>query len=514
MVQQALASFGRPRFSLAHPLWLLLLFFVMHVAVRVALSPALKWDAAEQMLWSQHLALGYGPQPPLYTWLQWGVNQLVGPGVLAVALLKQSLIALAYLCMWLAARELLARRGAWWVAISLMLLPTFGWRVFIDLSHTVLAMTMACALWAVVLPLVRAPRPWRFALLGAVCAGGLLAKYNFALLIVALLLAALSQRDVRKALFAPGWWWAPLVGGLLVLPHALWLLQHLQGTADAVLARVDVGVGTGTLQRLLQIVQDLSETLGLFVLLALAVFGRAWWCRSADVPAAAGERTWALQLLWRTLALMVAFLLLMAYAGGIEHYKDRWLTPLLCMTPLACFAARPGLQRLRRGRFYTGIIAVLAVAVVVAVALRPWNAGRDGTPDLLAFPITELGQTLRAVGVHAQAEMGVTQPVLAGDLRTVYPQAHVRLCNQSGEEGVAACMMASQSRAERARRGWLLLQCERDGPPDVWTGALASWPPEMRARAQVLQLRYRFTSVHRPVFLQCRYSWRAGESSP
>ena len=79
---------------IAHPLAWLLALALAHVAVRVAVSPALKWDEAEQILWTQQLAWGYGAQPPFYTWLQWGMNQLLGPSVLALSLLKHGLLAL------------------------------------------------------------------------------------------------------------------------------------------------------------------------------------------------------------------------------------------------------------------------------------------------------------------------------------------------------------------------------------------------------------------------------------
>lgn len=48
------------------------------------------------MLWTQQLSMGYGSQPPLYTWLQWLVNQVVGPSVLSLSVLKHSLLALTY----------------------------------------------------------------------------------------------------------------------------------------------------------------------------------------------------------------------------------------------------------------------------------------------------------------------------------------------------------------------------------------------------------------------------------
>ena len=72
----------------AHPLFWLAFFALAHIVVRVAASPALKWDEAEQMLWTQQLSMGYGSQPPLYTWLQWLVNQVVGPSVLSLSVLK------------------------------------------------------------------------------------------------------------------------------------------------------------------------------------------------------------------------------------------------------------------------------------------------------------------------------------------------------------------------------------------------------------------------------------------
>ena len=79
----------------AHPLVPLLVLVCAQVLLRLALSPALDMDEAEQIVWSQHLAWGYGVQPPLYTWLQWGVNRLLGgQSVLALSLLKHSLLAL------------------------------------------------------------------------------------------------------------------------------------------------------------------------------------------------------------------------------------------------------------------------------------------------------------------------------------------------------------------------------------------------------------------------------------
>lgn len=167
---------------------MLLLFVLAHVLMRLSVSTALELDEAEQMVWSQHLALGYGVQPPLYTWLQWGFNLVFGPSLLSLILLKQSLLAGTYVLLWLAARHQgLGLRGAWWAAASLLLFPVVGWMAVRDLTHTVLLLFCTAWLyWALVRHIAR-PRPAGFVVLGVALAVGMLAKYSFALIAAALL---------------------------------------------------------------------------------------------------------------------------------------------------------------------------------------------------------------------------------------------------------------------------------------------------------------------------------------
>ena len=57
----------------------LALYFGLHLISRVLVSPSLELDEAEQLLYLQALSLGYGFQPPLYTWLQALVFAFIGP---------------------------------------------------------------------------------------------------------------------------------------------------------------------------------------------------------------------------------------------------------------------------------------------------------------------------------------------------------------------------------------------------------------------------------------------------
>jgi 4-amino-4-deoxy-L-arabinose transferase-like glycosyltransferase len=220
--------------------WLLALA-AAHVAARVAVSSAVRWDEAEQVLWSQQLQWGYGAQPPLYTWLQWTVNQALGPSVLALSVLKHALLALTYALMWLAGRELLgSRRGAWLAAASLLLMPPLAWDSIRDRTHTVLVTAMVCAAWWLLLRIVRRPRQADFAWLGLVCGLGMLAKYSFALVAAAMLLAALSVPEARRALLSRGWWWTLIVGALVVLPHVVWLAPHLHEATAGTVKRMQI----------------------------------------------------------------------------------------------------------------------------------------------------------------------------------------------------------------------------------------------------------------------------------
>ncbi|MFV0679946.1 ArnT family glycosyltransferase [Ottowia sp.] len=501
----ATAALPAPKLSpfVAQPLAWLLALTVAHVLVRVALSPALKWDEAEQMLWSQQLSLGYGAQPPLYTWLQWGVNQVFGPSVLALSLLKHSLLALAYMLMWLAARELLGPRSAWWVAASLMLLPPLGWYSIRDQTHTILVAAMTCAAWWLLLRSVRRPGPANFAWLGLVCALGLLAKYSFALVIAAMLLAALSVPTVRRALFAPGWWWALVVGTLVVLPHGLWLLAHLGEATSGTLSKMQIQPQAQYGKGLLSLLDMVAGMLGLWALIAWLSFGKAWW-RKPVTPAA----PWAQQVFVRYLVLMVLALVGMVLFAGVTNFKGRWAVPLLCVVPLAAFAARPELAQHPKGGRFTAITLGVIALMLVAGGVRPWISALRGDVDELNHPAAALGTALQQAGVQAPLTIVGADHMIAGTLRTRFTQAHVVACGFPETE-VGVCLAEQVRQAEAAGRGWLVLSRDDRGDPRWWDMA-AKAVPDMAVHT--IQLPFRMVREGVPPATY-RYSWHPSPQS-
>lgn len=489
----------------AHPLFWLVAFALAHVAVRVAASPALKWDEAEQMLWSQQLALGYGAQPPLYTWLQWLMNQVFGPSVLALSLLKHSLLALTYALMYLAGRELLGERGAFWASASMLLLPPLGWYSVRDHTHTVLVTAMTCGAWWLLLRIARRPRPLDFALLGLVCGMGMLAKYSFALVAAAMLLAALSVPETRRALLSRGWWWAPVVGLLVVLPHAVWLLSHLSEATAETIGKMNIQPDNGLGKGLLKLLEGgLAGTLLLWALFALWAFRSAWWQRPLAPASAPIHRVFM-----RYLALVTLALLGMVLFAGITNFKGRWILPLLCMVPLAAFAARPELQRHPRAGRYTLAIILMAVLILMAGGLRPWFGGLRGEVDELNHPAAELADALRAAGYDGTSPIIASDHMMAGMLRLRFPQASAASCT-SPEKQVSACVAAQAERSRQAGTGLLLISRTDHLEPDWWTQVRSGIAPQA---VQSIRLPFHMVREGTPP-AHYQYIWQAPQSRP
>jgi len=482
-------------------LWLMLLA-VAHVLVRVAISPSLKWDEAEQMIWSQQLALGYGTQPPLYTWLQWLVNAVLGPSVLSLALLKHAGLVLTYVLMWGAAREVLGPRGAWWVSASMLLLPPLGWSSVRDQTHSILVTAMTCAAWWLLIRLVKQPRPRDFALLGLVCALGMLSKYSFALVAGAMAVAALTVPEARRALLSRGWWWMPVVAALILLPHATWLYAHLQEATAATLNKMEIQPGAG--RGVPSLFIGLLGVVLLWALVALWAFRSAWW-RPPFAPAA----PWLTQVLSRYFALIILVLLAMVVLGGVTNFRDRWLLPLLCPLPLLAFTARPALQQHPRARRYTRAVAAVALLLLVAAGGRLWFGLVRGSADELNQPVIELAGVLRSAGYDGRSPLIAADHMLAGSLRTRFPAAAVQACTTAEGGDVSTCVAAAAERARQRGQGWLLVSRADRMDADWWSLAQSRVEP-----APVLGVKLALHQLGSLPPAYYRFAWHPAKEKP
>ncbi|MCQ9374557.1 glycosyltransferase family 39 protein [Methyloversatilis sp. XJ19-13] len=401
------------------PWLLLLLYFGAHILSRILVSDALELDEAEQALWTQHLAAGYGTQPPLYTWLQWTVFQVAGVSVLSLSLLKNALLAATYAFVWLAARRLMAAPLALLAAASMLLIPQIGWESQRDLTHSVLATAIAAATLCIVVRLIEKPCRALYPALGLCAALGLLSKYSFALFLVALVLALLLSREARPVLRSPWIIAAVLVALVVLAPHALWLFDNWHVASARTLEKL--GASTGLTAGLARGVGSLLgaalATLGALAFAGTAIFGRAAW---QDGAASAHCRLWR-----RYFGALAALMLGLVLVGGATHFKGRWLQPLVFMAPLAFFCCRPRLAAHPRLSWLRGTLIALALLYLFMASMRPVFDGWRNRPDELNEPAAELADALRGAGYDGRTPIVTHDPVLGGVLRVRFPQARV-----------------------------------------------------------------------------------------
>ena len=432
----------------------LLLYFAVQLMSRLLVSEAVELDEAQQLVWTQQLSLGYGTQPPLYSWLQWAAFQLFGVSLFALALLKNLLLAATYVFTFLAARLALPQRPALLAAASMLLLPQLGWEAQRDLTHSVLVTAMAAAtLWLALRLVLRAPAQRRaadYAWLGVALAAGSLGKYSFVFFAAALGGALLLGRDTRGALLDRRLMLTLLAAALLCAPHALWLASHFGDASAGSIGKMEVA-GSGLQSRAAAAWKGLASLLRavlafltpLWIVLGLLLVGvgsgsggDADAAPSAAVITAAGPAPSAAvitaTLLRRYLALLALAFVLLVLVGGATRFKDRWMLPLLFMAPLIFFVHAPALWASPRLRWLGRIIAGWALLIIVLLAARvPYNGWR-GNPDELNLPTAALAAQLRGAGYDGVAPIVTASEVLGGALRLQFPRARVQVVYEEG----------------------------------------------------------------------------------
>ncbi len=405
-----------------HGAMLLAAYFLYQMAARLLVSSTLDLDEAEQLILTRELRLGYGPQPPLYSWLQWFVFQLTGPSVLGLTLLKNVLLAGTYLCTYGAARRLLDdRQLAVVAAAGLLFIPQIVWESHRDLSHSVLVTTCAAGLLYALAQIIATGRRRWFIALGGALAAGLLAKYSFVLYAGALLSAAVWLPASRARLLRPDLALALAFAAVAAGPHHLWALGHLDQVTTSILGKLDaardpalplaVVLGWGNLLwALFQFLTPLWLILGV----TLARRPPAETC-GLGPP----DRLWV-GLLGRYLAVFAAGMTLVMLVTGGTSFKDRWMLPFAFMAPLAVLlVARRRVTR-RRLEYLARTAAVFALAVALAMPARVPIAGAVGKPLRLNAPLEALAEELRRRDWHGGLLL-TDENYIAGSLQLHLP---------------------------------------------------------------------------------------------
>ena len=412
-----------PRGTLA----LLLAWAGFHVLLRLALSSALTADDAREAVLAQSLQWGYqARQPPLYNWLAWGAFRLIGPGLLALALVKYAVLVLAFWLVYLTGRRILTDpRLATLGAFSFLLIVPLSWTLHEALTHSVTVLA-ACA--GTVYALVRlgdAPHPRLYAALGLAVGLGLLSKFTYVVFVAALGLASLCVARYRQRLLNPGSLVTALVATLLVLPFALWYVGqgHDLGSVYAREVRIEEDeawaeqAGAG-LSYVLRVTAAYLVPMGLVLAACFPVIYRRVPPEDDGPP---GGRLLGWLLVW-----MLGLLTLAALGGGLSFLKARWLIPAFFLAPLYGLwrIERHGVPEKKRLAALALVLVLAEVAVVGTLSVRVAGASLFSRPYRMNEPYDAV-----AAGLSRGGFTGGTIVAgfggLAGNLAVRFPHARV-----------------------------------------------------------------------------------------
>jgi 4-amino-4-deoxy-L-arabinose transferase-like glycosyltransferase len=382
------------RALLRRPLTIVAGYFALQALLRIVLPVAPGYDDAAEFVRAQVLSPGYTGQPPFYTWLVWLAFQVAGSSLAAVVVLKNLLLFATVALVGRIARLAGAgERTTTTALLAMFLVVQFSWRSQFGLTHTIGAVVCAVLFVERFLVLVARRRLVDYVVLGVVFGLGCSSKYNFAVLPIAVLLAALTTPSGRAALVTPLSLIALAAAAAALAPHGLWALGH---TGVAGSSAWQLGLAGGIAARIhgLEALAVKSAAVAGPLVAAHALL--FWWWRrrdgERDRPAEAAAEMRA--ILGRGFAVAVAAIVVGMMASGMSRLEDHWLQTIVFVLP---------------------VLTTLALATRIPAAGLAWSrltAPACMVAVLIGIPFANLSQPSSGAWRAAAVSMRVEVPDL------------------------------------------------------------------------------------------------------
>ncbi len=336
--------------------WLILfaLYAVTQSAIRVHFKTSFFGDDSELFLWARELAWGYGVQPPLYAWIQWGVNQIFGQGQVAMAAMRALCLFGIYTAGFLLARRFAPVRLAGLAALGLFLIPEIAQTFLRTRTHNLLVTALVPLACIAFLDLLERQRARDYALFGLLAGLAILAKATGAIFLLGLVIAAGAARETRRTIFSVKLALTGALALLILAGPSLWSIRNAE-LATASLEKFQPGGGWPT---------------------GLASLAWALWASggflagSVGIAAVLTRRNAGAPLhiavFWRAGAISLGLIALAVIATDSAEVKERWLVPI--MAPLAPLALVWTLHRRGVMRYFPSVLgAVVAIGMLAAL---------------------------------------------------------------------------------------------------------------------------------------------------
>jgi len=390
------------KYSYLPAIGIIVLYCLAYASLRLAISPSMELDEAEQYLNSFVFRLGYDHQPPLYSWIVWLISSLSGRNLGTLVAIKYFLIFSFYLSFYFTARLLWDRKESLLIMASLLLFSTYSYEVNRDLSHTVLVSLMAVLSLFFYIRILIKGTVTSYLLLGTFIGLGLLSKYNYVLFLAALILASSSSREGRKALFSKKIFFSVLCCTLLLLPHFIWLVRENFPSLRYALKISNIGELKidSSLSVLPFLISSYAEVL-LFFLVVVSFFHR-----DIAISTKNREHGHVLAIVRRTALYSMLIGLSIILFLRTSHFQNRWLAPVLFTLSLGIFSMVR--MNLNKSRFKVFSYLCLAVAFIILIvrAFSGFFPDATGKVERLHIPYQDLSRQIyerlgeRGIFVH------------------------------------------------------------------------------------------------------------------
>jgi len=411
-----------------------LCYFAFQVFFLTMISNGAGIDDAEQLAYVGALQWGYGgSQAPLYTWINSIAGDLFGISLFTLYLVKFSMLASLFASVYFGARLLgLSRMVAAAGMLGMFMLPQISWESQRTLTHSV-GGTTGCAWAFLAFAWHMRSRSWYSAvLLGLGIAAGLLGKFNASFFLIALILAGLSIPAYRSVLVSRTSIAAVLTFVVAVTPTALWALSHKEN----LLARshkFEMNAGGQLVISRLHGEWKLFLNSVLFSGVALSFYGIARWRSRAEAATARAVWSDGEKLIARVVLFGLAAVAIGVLVSGAAEVKDRWLQPVLFLSPLllAVLLERSIKSELPLKRFAV-VGALLALVAIPGLAINILYAREGGVPSIGQLDYAKLFAATRAEGDYRT--VASDGPQFPGNLRlydTSLTPVHMEMPNAS-----------------------------------------------------------------------------------
>lgn len=413
----------RPSYSLL----LLASFFFVAVISRIMRSDNLETDEMQQVLHFLSLEWGYGSQPPLYEWLQYGVFQITGPSIAGLSILKNGLLLMATILMVASVRLLTAQiaSGAL-AAFALLSMPTVFLMTQRDLSHTVVAIACICLFFWSLFQALKDPGLFRYIVVGLAVGLGAIAKYNFVIIPLAAMIALMLVKEFRSRVM--NWKILATLGAaaLVVLPHAIWLLGNLGIASAQTLKEMEVGKDVSLLAAAAATTASFVEA-GLKAALPIICFFLLLFPRDIRSIARASDR-WT-QLLGWTFVLSLALVYVTLLGIGATEIRQKWLALYFVALPiyLALKINAAGIDARARLPMAATVSGFLFVGVALMLLGRGLIADTLGNSSEGDLPYAGLASALQQELGDSPATIVTSETGLAANLLLQFPRSRIVL---------------------------------------------------------------------------------------